>query len=316
MDLDWVATFLDAADTESFREVARRRFMSQAAVSQQIARLEQALGHPLFHRHGRRVALTEAGAQFRVYAARMVALWQEAAAPTPAARELTATVGAVPVLGDTVLPWLVRRWLARIPRLDLCVRVGSLADLVSWGVDGALVREPPSVPGWSAQPLWSEPVALYVGPDGHDWDGAAPDFEQLLGDRPLLLDAGAPYNDALLARLAQSGYRPRTMLVDQGGVVKRLVAEGLGVTILPTGSVFREVVEGRLVEVPGPDLSLMRDTVWWMTPDERPRTFALQVAEQLLGERHRGGAGGRGELAEPGRGHAVPPAPRSAADLD
>ncbi len=164
----------------------------------------------------------------------------------------------------------------------------SLADLVAWGVDGALVREPPSVPGWSAQPLWSEPVALYVGPDGHDWDGAAPDFEQLLGDRPLLLDAEAPYNDALLARLAQSGYRPRTMSVDQGGVVKRLVAEGLGVTILPTGSVFREVVEGRLVEVPGPDLSLLRDTVWWMTPHERARTFALQVAEQLLGQRQRG----------------------------
>jgi DNA-binding transcriptional LysR family regulator len=37
MDLEWVATFLDAADTESFREVARRRLMSQAAVSQQMA---------------------------------------------------------------------------------------------------------------------------------------------------------------------------------------------------------------------------------------------------------------------------------------
>jgi len=301
MDLEWVATFLDAADTESFREVARRRFMSQAGVSQQMARLERALGQPLFYRHGRRVELTEAGGQFRVYAARMVALWQEAAAaPTLAARGLTATVGAVPVLSDTVLPWLVRGWLARLPRLDLRVRVGSLADLVAWGVDGALVREPPALPGWGAQPLWSEPVALYVGQDGHDWDGAVPDLEQLLADQPLLLDAGAPYNDGLVARLAQSGYRPRTMSVDQGGVVKRLVAEGLGVTVLPTGSVFREVVEGRLVEVPGLDLSLFHDTVWWMTPRERPRTLALKVAEQLLGQRHHGVQGSRAESPTPG----------------
>ncbi len=291
MDIEWLGTFLLAADTLSFREAARRRFVSQASVSQQVAHLEAAVGRPLFQRVGRRVVLTEDGEQFRIYAARMVALWEEATSRTAEAASHRVAVGSVPLLAETVLPWLARQWLAALPGLDVVVRVGAPAELLAAGVDAALVREPPTDRAWLVESLWTEPVALYVGADGHDFDGPSPDAEHVLTDRRLLLDAGAPYNPAVLALLSQSGLRPRTLRVDHVSVVKRLVAEGLGAAVLPVSAAFREATEGRLWEVPLAALAAIRDPVFWVQRYDGLAHPAMALATRLLRRRRDGPVG-------------------------
>jgi DNA-binding transcriptional LysR family regulator len=47
-------------------------------VSQQIRRLEEALGHPLLHRNGKQATPTEEGERLLSYARRILALEQEA----------------------------------------------------------------------------------------------------------------------------------------------------------------------------------------------------------------------------------------------
>lgn len=59
-----LVVFEAAGRLESFSSAARELGMTQAAVSYAIARLEQHLATPLFHREHRRVRLTEAGARF------------------------------------------------------------------------------------------------------------------------------------------------------------------------------------------------------------------------------------------------------------
>ena len=291
MDIEWLSTFLLAADTLSFREVARRRFVSQASVSQQVAHLEAAVGRPLFHRVGRRVVLTEDGEQFRVYASRLVALWDEATSRTSEAASRRVTVGAVPLLAETILPWLTRRWLSAMPGLDLVVRVGTPAELVAAGVDAALLREAPSDRAWLGEALWTEPVALYVGADDRDFEAPGPDPERVLTDRRLLLDAGAPHNDAVLALLSRAGFRPRTLRVDQVAVVKRLVAEGLGAAVLPVSATFRETIEGWLWPVPLTELAAIRDPVFWTRRYDGLGRPAVDLATRLLRSR-RDGPGG------------------------
>ncbi len=291
MDIEWLSTFLLAADTLSFRETARRRFVSQASVSQQVAHLEAAVGRPLFARVGRRVVLTEDGAQFRVYAARLVALWDEATSRTADVASRRVTVGAVPLLAETILPWLTRRWLSALPGLDLVVRVGTPAELVAAGVDAALLREAPSDRAWLGEALWTEPMALYVGADDQDFEAPGPDPERVLTDRRLLLDAGAPHNDAVLALLSRAGFRPRTLQVDQVTVVKRLVAEGLGAAVLPVSATFRETIEGRLVEVPVADLAPLRDPVFWVRRYDGLGHPAVDLATRLLRGRRDGPRG-------------------------
>src|SRR6056297_39172 len=59
--LNALATFESAARLASFTRAAEELHVSQAAVSRQVARLEQQLGTRLFHRGRRRLALTGAG---------------------------------------------------------------------------------------------------------------------------------------------------------------------------------------------------------------------------------------------------------------
>ncbi len=61
MNLTQVEYFLEAAKCLNFTAAARTLYVSQPALSKQIALLEKELGVPLFHRENRRVELTEAG---------------------------------------------------------------------------------------------------------------------------------------------------------------------------------------------------------------------------------------------------------------
>ncbi|NGP17431.1 MULTISPECIES: LysR family transcriptional regulator [Devosia] len=61
LDLDQLQSFCAIADCGSFTEAARRVNKTQSAVSMQIKRLEERLGHPLLSREGRTVTLTHHG---------------------------------------------------------------------------------------------------------------------------------------------------------------------------------------------------------------------------------------------------------------
>ncbi len=58
MNLDVMKTFCDLVDAGSFSKAAEVNFVSQSAVSQQLAKLEQQLGTQLIHRGGGLVAPT------------------------------------------------------------------------------------------------------------------------------------------------------------------------------------------------------------------------------------------------------------------
>ena len=61
LDLDQLQSFCAIADCGSFTEAARRVNKTQSAVSMQIKRLEERLGHALLSRDGRTVSLTQHG---------------------------------------------------------------------------------------------------------------------------------------------------------------------------------------------------------------------------------------------------------------
>ena len=56
-----------AARHLSFRAAAEELSVTQSAISHQIAELERRLGVAMFHRHSRRVELTDAGALYHPY---------------------------------------------------------------------------------------------------------------------------------------------------------------------------------------------------------------------------------------------------------
>ena len=61
MHLETLKTFCDLADTRSFSKTAEKSFLSQSAVSQQLAQLEVAYKCQLINRKKRPIDLTKAG---------------------------------------------------------------------------------------------------------------------------------------------------------------------------------------------------------------------------------------------------------------
>ena len=64
MNLHVMKTFCDLVDTGSFSRAADSNYISQSAVSQQVAKLEDELGVPLVVRGGVRIEATGAGKAF------------------------------------------------------------------------------------------------------------------------------------------------------------------------------------------------------------------------------------------------------------
>src|SRR5258708_8542400 len=61
LDMDVLRTLVTAQQLGSFNRAAGQIGRSQSAVSQQIRKLEEQVGEPLFRKQGRGLALTEAG---------------------------------------------------------------------------------------------------------------------------------------------------------------------------------------------------------------------------------------------------------------
>jgi DNA-binding transcriptional LysR family regulator len=125
--------FEAAARRLSFAEAARELFITPAAVSHQIKRLEAHLAVPLFERHNRMVVLTGAGAKLAATLHTLFAELNEALAQIKEPKE--------PKIRVSALPSLAAKWLVpRLHRFDVAypalkVRIDTSDHLVNFAYE-------------------------------------------------------------------------------------------------------------------------------------------------------------------------------------
>ena len=78
LDMDVLRTLVTVQRLGSFKRAANHVGRSQSAVSQQIRKLEEQVGEPLFHKQGRHMVMTGAGEMVLAYAKRILDLNDEA----------------------------------------------------------------------------------------------------------------------------------------------------------------------------------------------------------------------------------------------
>jgi DNA-binding transcriptional LysR family regulator len=125
LDMDVLRTLVTAHQLGSFNRAAEQIGRSQSAISQQIHKLEERLGQALFRKHGRGLALTEAGEVVLSYARRILDLNDEAVTAVMGA----ATDGAVRfgMPGDFAETWLPAA-LGKFKRAHPAVRIEAVVD--------------------------------------------------------------------------------------------------------------------------------------------------------------------------------------------
>lgn len=141
MDSVLLRAFLETADSGSMSRAARQLGISQPSLTLQVQRLEHHLGTQLFRRHGRGVALSDAGVALYPRARKILhemRATEDAVRREGAARVNRLTVGAIPTIAPYVLPDALHRLRERAPDARVDFREDYSAVLAKLVADGTL----------------------------------------------------------------------------------------------------------------------------------------------------------------------------------
>ena len=131
LDLDQLKSFCAIADCGSFTEAARRVNKTQSAVSMQIKRLEERLGHSLLVRDGRGVELTQHGEALYARARKMLKINAEIMDEF-SDEELAGSIrfGLPDDYAGRLLPTILASFQKTHPKIVIDVTCASSDDLV------------------------------------------------------------------------------------------------------------------------------------------------------------------------------------------
>jgi LysR family hydrogen peroxide-inducible transcriptional activator len=141
MEIHQLEYFVAVAETGGFTRAAERCNVAQPSLSQQVIKLEQELGEPLFDRLPRRVVLTEAGRTLLPHANSILAelqnIKQGLNEDVESGRGVL-SVGFIPTIAPFVLPRVIKRFSQDFPLATLSVQEDLTEALVRDIVDGKL----------------------------------------------------------------------------------------------------------------------------------------------------------------------------------
>lgn len=124
-DLALLRTLVAVHEQEGFAAAALRLDKTQSAVTQQMQRLEDQIGRPLFEKHGRNKRLTPQGQKLLEYARHLLAINDEALRGLrQGGLEGVLRIGAPHDVADTMLPPLLAQVARTSPLLSLDIHVG------------------------------------------------------------------------------------------------------------------------------------------------------------------------------------------------
>ncbi|MRG99155.1 LysR family transcriptional regulator [Xanthomonas sontii] len=247
--------FWAVAHDGNLTRTAERLNLTQSALSVQIRKLEERLGHALFERRGRQLHLTEAGQIALDHADAIFATGDELLGTlrqTGAARQAL-RVGSLATLSRNFQLEFLRPLLGRTD-IDLILRSGSAGELLraleALNLDVVLLNQAPATDALTpfvTHRLAERPVSLVGTPDrlGH-----AASIADQLRQHPIILptvdNSVRAGFDALADRL---GVRPQIVAeVEDMAMMRLLAREDIGLAVLPPIVVKDEIAAGVLVE--------------------------------------------------------------------
>ena len=279
MDLNWLRTFVTAADTANFRRAAELLFLSQPTVTVHIKLLEKEIGAILFVRNGRNIELTEEGRVYLLHARRILEALNDGVADLQSYQQgftSTLTIAISPLIADTILPYVLKSFINQHPHVEIAIKIIESLD-----IEGAVLEEevdiglsclPASNPKVRCHSLYHDNLVLVAPHDGFDSERAHPlEAEDVLSENTLLTHNHPGYWEELCLIIKARFPRTKMMKVSQVHITKRFIVEGLGVSFLPISTVRRELLEGRLMEIDCPAIPL-----------PETRTYALMKYEHSI----------------------------------
>ena len=245
LDLRRLRIYAAVAESGSFTAAATALFLSQPAVSQQMAILEREAGVPLLERVPRGIRLTPAG---QLLAERGTRLLAEVDEIEDELRRLGAGVrevhlGAFPTAGADLVPLAIRAYRERHPDVRVVLTPAHASDVVAqlhssritvglvWDYDFA-----PQAPdaAFDRVELLADPLRIVL-PEDHPAAGEREVAMRDLAEEPWIVRAHRPpYAQAFEQMCRIAGFEPQVAFrTDNYQAIQGLVAAGAGIGLVP-----------------------------------------------------------------------------------
>ncbi len=236
--------FTAVAEELHFGRAAERLHIAQPPLSQQIRRLEEMLGFPLFQRTSRVVKLTSAGELFLERTRRTLRKIQEdveEARSVGRGGEGFLKVGFIGSGMLTILPSVLGRYRTLYPKVNLLLNefysAGVMRALAEGTVDVGFLRDGGPTEGLDVDVVFSEPFVAVL-PKRHRLAQRLSLSTADLRDEPFVLFpsvVGRRAYEKTISLCTEYGFRPHIVQeAPQLLTIAKLVEAGLGVTILPS----------------------------------------------------------------------------------
>lgn len=261
IDLYKLHLFTVVASEGTFTAASDRLYMSQSAVSQHIKELELSLGRILFRRGRRGVRLTDDGEVLLDYARRILDLVAEAEMALTDVARLEGgrlILGATPGIATYLAPDWVERFRIRYPRLGVTVQTGITSQIVSDILAGRLdvgyiegELDAHRQPRLASAELEEIEQFVIIGPSHPWWGRSIINLSELYGQAFVMRPPNSQTRIWLDAALAADRVVPVVASeFDNVESIKRTVAQGPYLSILPEYAVRSEVAAGTLQTIP------------------------------------------------------------------
>ncbi len=270
LQIPHLPTFSKAAELSSFTGAAKALGMTQATVSQRVQALEKALGTPLFKRQRGRVLLTDAGQKLYDHAQRILDLHREARRAvtghdTPVGGELYCAASSIP--GEHLLPALLSVFGQKYPHIRVHATISDsmavMAQVERGQVSLGLVGRKADNANLEFRYLASDRMVLVI-PPGHPLSARKRVSVKHLSDHPLVLrEIGSGLRHCFERSMEKKGLSVADLRValelGSNEAIKEAVLRGMGIAILSSYAVQKELKAGQLRALPVSDLRCDRD---------------------------------------------------------
>jgi DNA-binding transcriptional LysR family regulator len=265
MDLYQLETFLAVAEEKGFSRAAIRMRRTQPAISHAIHKLEEEIGQPLFERASRDATLTATGKLLRSFAERLLRLRGETITALEELRSLERgrlTIAANEYTCLWLLP-VLDEFRRDFPQIGVTVQ-RSLASqipdqLLERAVEFGILSFRPEDARLHAIAVYTDSVAFVVDPKHPLAKQKQVSIRELGTQNFIAHTVASPLRQRVIETFARHK-TPLNMGVELPSLeaIKRFVARGQGVALVPGLTVQPELARGELVQVAVPELKIAR----------------------------------------------------------
>jgi DNA-binding transcriptional LysR family regulator len=301
MDLWRLHIFCKVVELRSFSKAASSVYLSQPTVSSHIKDLEDHFECKLIDRLGREVAPTKAGLLLYGYAAKMIALKENAERALAEFQGKVRghlTIGGSTIPGGYILPPLLGEFKQAYPEVTVTLIESDTAGIiqdtiegrVELGVVGAKAREAQLV----QEKVMDDEMFLIV-PKGHKWAATGQvRLEELIKEPFIMREPGSGTRKSIEQVLDQSGhwFGHLNVVAEMGSTeaVRQAIKAGVGVSILSECAVGDELAARSLKKVGIKGMSFQRAFYLIVHKHRTQSPLCHAFVKFLKGKRRRAGS--------------------------